>query len=52
MGMEPEHKKRERAVALGKAVETAAANDVSAGVRRGCARSRIGTGTLYGAPSW
>ena len=31
MGMEPEQEKNERAVALTKAVKTAAANDVSAG---------------------
>ena len=49
MGMEPEQE--ERAVALAKAMETAAANVLSAGgeARQGCARSWIGTGMLFGA---
>ena len=33
--MEPEEDEREHAVALSKSVETAAANSLSAGVRRG-----------------
>ena len=39
---------RERAVTLAKAVETVAANGLSAG-GGGCARSWIGIGTLFGA---
>ena len=50
MGMEPEQEERKQAVALAKAVEIAAVNGLSAeGVRRGCARSWMGTGTLFGA---
>ena len=47
MGMEPEQEERERAVALAEAKKNAAANGLSAGVRRGCARSWIGTGILF-----
>ena len=49
MGMEPEQEERERAVVLAKEVESAAANRLSAGVRRGCARSWIDPKTRFGA---
>ena len=47
--MEPDQEKRERAVALAEAVETAAANVFRPWVGQGCARSWIGTGMLFGA---
>ena len=49
MGMEPEQEKRERAIALAKAMETAVANGLSAGGEARLRETWIGTGTLFGA---
>ena len=52
MGMEPEQEERGLAAALAKAVETVAANGLSVRMRRGCARSWIGTERFSVRPSW